>query len=278
MWQRAITFYFQSSPIGFYNRSMTNTKKTSKLFAPHLIILLCVFCFNTAHSSPESNKIIIAQADETDAYDPFADYSDFSESEDEEADINFFRNGRFYTIGAMLGNTQYTGSYGDYMSSGLNFGIFLSYFFDLRFALQFSFLSSAHTFKLTTPAANVIRQNTKLSSLNIDLKYYFNTQNVTKGLARLSPYAIFGYTQVSQAAIIDIRTAKTSSSGFTLGGGLEVPIMRNAMYLGAQLTYQPVQFSGEGQEVVYSGNGVENTGIFLNGDLLNLQMVMGINF
>ncbi len=254
---------------------------TNSMKAPikHLFLLsLLIFVISpTAFSSIPNESKKIAQADETDAYDPFADYSDFSESEDEEADINFFRNGRFFTLGAMLGNAQYTGTYGDYMTQGVNFGLFLNYFFDLRFALQFSFLSSSHDFRLVTPqTSNLITQNTKLNSMNIDVKYYFNTQNVTKGLAKLSPYMVIGFAQITQAAIQDIATAKSSSTGFNVGGGVEFPIMRNALYVGGQLTYQLVDFSGEGQEVIY--NDVESTNIFLNGDLINLHIVMGINF
>ena len=37
----------------------------------------------------------VAQFDADDTYDPFADYSEFDEAQEEEADINFFRNGRF---------------------------------------------------------------------------------------------------------------------------------------------------------------------------------------
>ncbi len=264
-----------------------NFKKSLKSSSFILLkVIICSLIYGggvfatTSEESPlsvEEESYQIAQSDETDAYDPFADYSDFSESESEEADINFFRNGRFYTFGAMLGRTQYTGTYGDHMDPGLNFGIFLNYFFDLRFAVQFTFYSSSHDFKLTTPTTqSEIRQNTKLTSMNVDVKYYFNTQNVTKGLANLSPYALVGFTQVSQAAVIDIRTAKSTSSGFNLGAGIEIPIMRNAMYVGAQLGYQFVQFKGEGEEVVY--NEVEPTGIFLTGDLLNIHAVMGVNF
>ena len=46
---------------------------------------------------------LLAQTDPEEAYDPFTDYSEFDEASDEEADINFFRNGRFFTVGLAMG-------------------------------------------------------------------------------------------------------------------------------------------------------------------------------
>jgi hypothetical protein len=52
-------------------------------------------------------------AQETDeSYDPFADYSEFAESAEQEADINFFRNGRFFTLGFQGGYRRFTETMG----------------------------------------------------------------------------------------------------------------------------------------------------------------------
>src|ERR1700694_562859 len=61
----------------------------------------------------ESKKLDIpgfrlAQFDADDTYDPFADYSEFDEAQEEEADINFFRHGRFVTLGFMGGMRGFT--------------------------------------------------------------------------------------------------------------------------------------------------------------------------
>src|SRR3954462_13104442 len=78
----------------------------------------------------------VAQFDADDTYDPFADYSEFDEAQDEEADINFFRHGRFVTIGFLGGYRGFTQGSANLFKPAVNFGLFLSYFFDLRFALQ----------------------------------------------------------------------------------------------------------------------------------------------
>ena len=52
---------------------------------------------------------LLAQNDADDSYDPFADYSEFEQSSDEEEDINFFRNGRLFTLGFIGGYRGWTG-------------------------------------------------------------------------------------------------------------------------------------------------------------------------
>ena len=54
--------------------------------------LLIVLSLGLVLSSPTG----FAQDEEGNVYDPFIDYSEFEEAGEEEADINFFRNGREY--------------------------------------------------------------------------------------------------------------------------------------------------------------------------------------
>src|ERR1700733_14940788 len=55
------------------------------------------------HLKAPPHSLLLAQSDADDAYDPFADYSEFEETMDEEEDINFFRNGRLMTLGFLAG-------------------------------------------------------------------------------------------------------------------------------------------------------------------------------
>ena len=78
-------------------------------------LVLCVFLPKVAYSeanfhlqSKSSPHYLLAQNTpatnqntqniDEESFDPFSDYSEFDESSDEEADINFFRNGRFLTV------------------------------------------------------------------------------------------------------------------------------------------------------------------------------------
>ena len=68
--------------------------------------------------------VLLSQFEGDDAYDPFSDYSEFEESAEEEADINFFRNGRFFTLGFIGGYRSFTETLGGITSDAPTFGLF----------------------------------------------------------------------------------------------------------------------------------------------------------
>ena len=225
--------------------------------------------------------VLLAQADTDDAYDPFADYSEFEESMDEEEDINFFRNGRMLTLGFIGGYRGFTQTLGTIYTGNASFGLFLSYFFDLRFAIQMGYLASDHTMIVkpsTAGAFNPIQGTVNLSDLSFLLKYYFNTQNVTRGLADLNPYMVGGFSQVYRTVVISGSTnsAKDSAFAFDIGAGLEIPMMRNKMFFGLQGMYQLINFADEAR-VIEDDQGVK-TGVSGAGDSFLVLGVLGINF
>jgi opacity protein-like surface antigen len=212
-----------------------------------------------------------AQEDEVDAYDPFIDYSEYEEASDEEADINFFRNGRFLTMGFNVGQRTFTEGMSELLKDDVAFGLYLSYFFDLRFALQFGYLTGGHDFKVPGTA---LAGTVDFSSISVDIKYFLNTQNVTKGLAAINPYVFGGFSSVSREinvnGVADIASSR--ATGFDLGAGVEFPMMRNKMYFGGQGVYQLVTFKDENIEVS------SGTGKYLNGDMFTFTAVLGVNF
>ena len=221
---------------------------------------------------------LLAQVD--DAYDPFVDYSEFEEASEEEADINFFRNGRFFTLGIIGGYRSFTESQGDIFDPGTAFGVFLSYFFDLRFALQLSFLTGDHAIGFQAKNGGTkVRGNAGMTTAGLALKYYFNTQNVTRGLANLNPYITGGFSQVTRTMTISGEQAfgKEGAMGFDMGAGIELPMLRNKMYFGSQFTYQLVTFKDENSEITLQ-NGSEPTGIFPTGDVFMVNFILGVNF
>jgi hypothetical protein len=220
----------------------------------------------------------LAHAQEADeSYDPFADYSEFEESAEEEADINFFRNGRFFTLGFIGGYRDFTESMGQIQKPAAAFGMFLSYFFDLRFALQLGFLTGDHQMSFTAPNGSGINGNVSLTDVSLNLKYYLNTQNVTRGLAKLNPYLLGGFSQVYRTVSVVGESAfgKEGAMGFNLGTGIELPLMRN-MYFGGQFTFQLVTFQNENSEIILTGN--QATGLYNKGDILTFLFILGLNF
>ncbi len=227
-------------------------------------------------SNGDLQGIQIAQYGD-DAYDPFADFSEYENSAEEEADINFFLNGRFFTLGFIGGFRTWTQTLGQIYDPAPNFGLFLSYFFDLRFAMQVSFVTGDHI--LTVEAADPpLQGNVGLSSVGIDLKYYMNTQNVTRGLAELNPYLLGGFSQNYRTITVsgEDAFAKDSALGFDIGAGLEIPLLSNKMFFGLQVVYQLINFDDENQEIFDANDNA--TGIFPSGDTYTIYGVLGVNF
>lgn len=255
-------------------------KTTASLYRFILTAFILCACVSPtrAHAQSDHKSYLISQVDPDEAYDPFSDYSEFDEESDEEADINFFRNGRFFTVGLAGGMRGFTGNFADTYQSAPSFGIFLSYFFDLRLALSLGFQTGDHAVSFTVnDRSNTYSGNVSITSMNVDLKYYLNTQNVTRGLADLNPYILGGLGQFYRTYTIAGLDgfSRDSTMGFDIGAGLEIPLMRKRAYLGLQGTYHYVNFSDENKSYV---DGTERLDKNLTGDFYNFLMMIGMNF
>lgn len=219
-----------------------------------------------------------AQAEGDDAYDPFADYSEFDENTDEEADINFFRHGRFVTMGFAMGYRGYTEKLNDLYSSAPTYGLFLSYFFDLRSAVQLSFLTGDHGFEVKA-LGDKVTGNIGFTLINLDYKYYMNTQNITRGLADLNPYFMGGLAQIYRTKSIpgDLSDGKEATMGLNLGGGIEIPLNRKKSFFAFQFTYRYYNFKDE-NNYIYMPNVSATSSIKPRGDSYDFLGILGMNF
>jgi hypothetical protein len=225
------------------------------------------------------NSYLLAQSDPDEAYDPFSDYSEFDEASDEEADINFFRNGRFFTVGIEGGMRGYTGNMAKIYGSAPSYGLTLSYFFDLRLALAIGFKTGDSAVTIGT-SQQTYTGNVSITSLNFDLKYYLNTQNVTRGLADLNPYIVGGLAQFYRTYTLSNLEgySRDSSMGVDIGAGLEIPLMRRKAYLGVQGIYHYVSFSDENKAFLNDGTSSIPLTNTISGDLYDLAIILGMNF
>lgn len=237
-------------------------------------VLLINFDAHKAHAQS-------AEADES--FDPFSDYNEFEQESEEEADINFLRNGRYLTLAFVGGYRGFTGGFSQAYTGNFDYGVQFNYFFDLNLALAFGYTIGDHDvyFKSSTPTEYT--GNVNLQTIDIHLKYYFNTDNVTKGLADLNPYTFFGtgfYTRTySLSQQLDFEPDKVF--GFRTGIGLEIPLVRRNFYLGFQAVYNYVQFPDENKDSIDEGSTTPNTKTIsprLNGDFYELQTILGVNF
>jgi hypothetical protein len=215
-------------------------------------------------------------------FDPFSDYSEFEEGGEEESDINFFHNGRFFTLGAYAGAASFTESYGQLYKPGVTYGGFLTYFFDLRFAVQVSYGGSDHTIGFVDANnGTAYRGKVNITRFEFELKYYINTQNVSRGLAKINPYLIGGFSKIYDTTTYDTASGfvRNDTTGFQGGVGIEFPMMNNRMCLGMQGKYHYVPFTEEGKNIKFTnGTTVTDTGIAPQGDLFTVTGLIGINF
>jgi hypothetical protein len=217
------------------------------------------------------------------AYDPFADYSEFNESSEEEADVNFFRNGRFFSASLALGGRRFTSNMGDLYKQAFHFGGFLTYFFDLRFALHVGFNTSDHPFTVRIPSLNQDASGKiTISGTSFHIKYYVNSQNITKGLSTMNPYLLAGFSSLNRTTRVSgvDGFGRDKASSFDAGVGFEFPISKHKIFLGFQALYQMSNFADEGTELVVPnpGGGTSSSGFILNGDPITVTLLIGINF
>ena len=212
----------------------------------------------------------------TDAYDPFIDYSEFDDNGDEEADINFFKNGRLFTASLVVGYTGFTGVLGQIYDPNVSFGVNVNFFLSLRTALQIQYLTSSHNLLLNANGGNFSASST-YSDISGGLKYYMNTQNIIRQLAQLNPYALLNVSHVSRtSAQADSEVLeKTTGFGLAIGGGIELALTKK-FFIGVEGVYNLVSMQDEATEIVDDqGNG---TGIFPSGDIYRVQFTIGANF
>lgn len=211
-------------------------------------------------------------------FDPFSDYSEFEEGSDEESDVNFFHNGRFFSVGLIGGYEMFTDVLGQLYQPNAMYGGFLSYFFSLRLAFQVSFINTDHSFAIIDgKTSTTYSGKINLQHIKFDFKYYLNTQNVTKGLAAINPYLIFGASLYNRTFTF-ANTAgfyRDNAFGGDAGVGVEIPLMRNKWFIGAQAMYNYIAFPDEGAPMVIGGT---STGINPSGDGLAFLGVLGFNF
>lgn len=224
----------------------------------------------------------LAQVDADDSYDPFADYSEFDYASEEEADIYFFRHGRFVTIGLTLGQRFFTDGMMAVYQAAPTYGLFLTFFFDLRLALQMGALVSDHNFEIPMDNGVPVRGTMGLSMLQVNIKYFLNTQNMTRTIAELNPYLLGGPEQVartySSQTTAGVVTGQDTVYGINLGAGIEIPFNRRRAFVGFQGQYHYYNFPDENSLLVDPSNAAVRATRLVNGDSWDILAILGINF
>lgn len=252
------------------------------------LILFIFFC-----AWPKTQ--VLAQEEPTqstidESFDPFSDYNEYDQESEEEADIHFLRNGRYMTLAFSGGYRLFTGGFSKAYTPNFQYGAEFSYFFNLNLAMTIGYINGDNNVRFNSysgPNMTTISQpysgNVNIQSIDLQAKYYFNTDNITKGLADLNPYSFLGTTYNTRSYSLDEILGSTPDVvwGFKFGGGIEMPILKKSAYVGFQLAYRYIQFPDENKGFIQEGEDSNNTkpiSPHLDGDLIDLTVLLGINF
>jgi hypothetical protein len=231
--------------------------------------------------------------DVDEGFDPFSDYNEVEQSAEEEADINFFKNGRFLTLGLLVGYRGFTDGFSQGYTPNVSWGVQFSYFFDLQLATSLSYSIADHGVDFYsyndanfTSVSEHYTGTVNIQTFDLNMKYYFNTENVNKGLAELNPYLLVGVGQFTRTYNLSRELPLTPDKpiGFKLASGIEIPIMRHRAYFGLQATYHFVQFPDENNDRIEEEKAGQPEPVLspvkprLNGDFYELVTSIGFNF
>lgn len=222
-----------------------------------------------------------AQDEDEDAFDPFADYSEFVEASTEESDLNFFRYGRMLSVGLGLGVRSFTGSMGSFYDDKIFFGGFFTYYLSLQFAFQLSFTTGSHDLFIGVDGTNDVRASVTFDVISLHGKYFINTQNLTKAVAQFNPYFIGGFSSIirtTEDQFQAVLAAKDNAVGFDLGAGVEYMFNNKRAFVGLQIMYSLADFSNENQRLFVGPGLTVDTGETLDGDPFFVMGTLGYNF
>lgn len=258
--------------------------------ATKLFILFCLLAFSLfpQHVRAQSST----EVDES--FDPFSDYNEFDQDADEEADINFFKNGRMLTMGLQLGYRGFTDGFSQAYTPSLLYGFQFTYFFDLQTALGLNYATGDHNVNFTsynddamTDVSNRYSGSVNIQVIDVSFKYFFNTENVTRGLADLNPYMTIGAAYFIRTYNISLEAEIPADKVFGAKAalGIEIPLLRRRAFLGFQGTFHYVQFPDENKRFIEETKPAAPSGFAqspvspnFDGDLFDISAIVGINF
>ncbi len=253
-------------------------------------LIICTLCISLLNANR-----VLAQTTSTDvdeSFDPFADYNEFEQQTEEEADINFLRNGRYLTLAFISGYRGFIGGGFEQAYRGnIDYGFEFNYFFDMNIAGSVAYIIGDNAVNFAsyndaalTSVSTYYSGNVNIQMIDFHLKYYFNTDNVNKGLADLNPYALIGGGYYIRTYSLNQNLSFESDrvAGFKLAAGIEIPILKRRAYLGFQATYRYVQFPDENKTSIdETGDGSappKPVKPRLDGDIYELNVLLGLNF
>ncbi len=165
---------------------------------------------------------------------PIENYADSSQDEKQEAeDSKFYQYGRFFGVSLGLGYEAVDGNRGQLWQGGFPMVDFkLHYWFDFNIALDLGFYTAYHFYDAPN-VNNLGHVDVNMFNVGMDVKYYFDTQNLAAPLSFANPYLALGfgtYTHTDSSVTQGGTPSSTTALGVRGGGGLEFAIKPKSIY------------------------------------------------
>lgn len=220
---------------------MSTFLKGPSWISRRLLLLILFFCFAPSSYGIEGKGGIEEEDDFSTT--PFLEYGDFSESAEEEESTRFFQYGRFFGISLGIGYQGATGNRGALWEGG--FPLLdgrLHYWFDFNLALQMGFYHVNHSYSSTSQGG---RTEVSFNRLGVDLKYYFDTKDLSSAISFANPYVLAGVGSFSKTETPPNSSSRTTDSKFgtTFGAGFEFVVKPRRTYFNIEARYHIVRFS-----------------------------------
>lgn len=234
----------------------TSISSRGKPTAAPILLLACLACAWPAAAARADgpagqggaggDKAKVFQPEEDDfSNTPFTEYGEFNEDGDEEADAKFFAHGRFFGASLGLGFEGVTGNRGLLYQGGFPMvDLKLHYWFDFNFAIDMDIYYAKHFYMDPDPSVGHV--DVSLIHAGLDVKYYFDTKNLSSAISFANPYVMAGfgsYTQSKSSFAANTTEAPDTGIGMCLGGGLEFAISPKKTYLEFEGRYHIVTFA-----------------------------------
>ena len=256
-----------------------------KIFSFFLIFCLFSPQFSSAESSFRvQNQYWLAQNSENieSAYDPFVDYSEFEDTDEEQKSIDFFQTGRFLTLSFQGGLQLFTQNMALLYEPGPLYGGNLNYFFNLQFAVQFSVLLSTHNIVLTSSTGQPFIGGADFLSIGLDFKYFIDRNLFHRSLNWFQPFFMLGFARSSLTMIATLTNQpgfyEDSGYGLNAGAGFEFLVFKK-MYFGLMYTFRFVNFQEEARPLTLQNpDSPQQTQFQPYGDWMHISLMLGVSF
>jgi hypothetical protein len=204
------------------------------------LLLICTPAF--AEPGPTSggeNKAAESKTNKAEEDDfsgtPFTEYGEFNESAEEEEETRFLKYGRFFGVSLGLGFEFVDGNRGALWQGGFPmFDFKLHYWFDFNLALDIGFFTAQHFFDTTV--LNQGHVDINMLHVGVDIKYYFDTKNLSAPISFANPYILLGAGTFSKTQNSLVQQSQDSdiSMGLSGGAGLEFAIVPKKTYFAVE--------------------------------------------